>query len=73
MQVVLDEDARIALGQEIFDALADRPIAIGFVVECPNPLIFNKDMRNLPRPKSVMGWDTYEISTAHPEAFFFDR
>jgi peptide/nickel transport system substrate-binding protein len=73
MQVVLDEDGRIALGQEIFDALAERPMAIGFVVECPNPMIFNKDMRNLPRPKSPMGWDTYEISTFHPEAFFFDR
>jgi hypothetical protein len=30
-------------------------------------------MRNLPRPKALMGWDTYEISTSHPEAFFFDR
>jgi peptide/nickel transport system substrate-binding protein len=73
MQVVLDENERIVLGQKIFDWLADRPIAIGFVVECPNPLIFNEDMRNLPRPKSPMGWDTYEISTFHPEAFFFDR
>jgi len=73
MQIVTDENERVKLGQQIFDALAEDPIAIGFIVECPNPVIFNKDMRNLPRPKSPMGWDTYEISTFHPEAFFFDR
>jgi peptide/nickel transport system substrate-binding protein len=73
MQITTDDDERIALGQQIFDALAETPISIGVVVECPLPLIFNKHLRNLPRPKSPIGWDTYEISTFHPEAFFFDN
>jgi len=71
MQEVADEDERLALGQEILDYLAENPLQIGSVVESPSPLIFNKNMRNLPRPKVPMGWDTYGISTYHPEAFFY--
>jgi peptide/nickel transport system substrate-binding protein len=72
MQVTNDEAERLALGQEILDYLAEYPRKIGAVVESPAPLIFNKNMRNLPRPKVPMGWDTYGISAYHPEAFFYE-
>lgn len=67
-----DEDERVALGQKIFDYLAENPLSIGSVLESPAPLIFNKNMRNLPQPKVPVGWDTYGISTYHPEAFFYE-
>jgi peptide/nickel transport system substrate-binding protein len=67
-----DEDERVALGQNIFDYLAENPLSIGSVLESPAPLILNKNMRNLPRPKVPVGWDTYGISTYHPEAFFYE-
>ncbi|NIV37727.1 MAG: hypothetical protein GWN58_52435, partial [Anaerolineae bacterium] len=67
-----DEDERVALGQNIFDYLAENPLSIGSVLESPAPLIFNKNIRNLPRPKVPVGWDTYGISTYHPEAFFYE-
>ena len=72
MTSVVDEDERVALGQQIFDYLADNPLEIGLVLECPAPLLFNKNMRNLPRPKVPIGWDTYGLSTYHPEAFFYE-
>jgi peptide/nickel transport system substrate-binding protein len=72
MNVVVDEDERVAIGQKIFDWLAETPLSIGTVLECPSPLIFNKNLRNLPRPRAPMGWDTYGMSTYHPEALFFE-
>ncbi len=72
MQATLDEDERLALGQQIFDWTAETPLAIGSVLESPAPLLFNKNLRNLPRPKSPVGWDSYGISTYHPEAFFYE-
>jgi len=67
----IDENERVKAGQQIFDGLADNPLAIGLILQCPAPLIFNKNMRNLPRPKATVGWDTYGDSTYHPEAFFY--
>jgi hypothetical protein len=29
-------------------------------------------MRNLPRPKVPIGWDTYGINSYHPCAFFYE-
>jgi peptide/nickel transport system substrate-binding protein len=72
MTSVVDEDERVALGQQIFDFLADNPLQIGSILECPAPLLFNRNMRNLPRPKSPIGWDTFGLSTYHPEGFFFE-
>ncbi|MBL7183526.1 MAG: ABC transporter substrate-binding protein [Anaerolineae bacterium] len=72
MTSVVDEDERVRLGQQIFDWLADNPLEIGLILESPCPLLFNKNMRNLPRPKVPMGWDTYGLSTYHPEAFFYE-
>jgi peptide/nickel transport system substrate-binding protein len=72
MTSVVDEDERVRLGQQIFDYLADNPLEIGLVLECPAPLLFNKNMRNLPRPKVPIGWDTYGLSTYHPEAFYYE-
>jgi peptide/nickel transport system substrate-binding protein len=72
MTATTSEDERVALGQKIFDFLADRPLQIGSVLESPAPLLFNKNLRNLPRPKAPVGWDTFGISTYHPEAFFYE-
>lgn len=71
MTSAVDENERVKYGQEIFDGLAENPLAIGIMLECPLPAIFNKNMLNLPRPKAVLGWDTYGNSTYHPEAFFY--
>jgi peptide/nickel transport system substrate-binding protein len=71
MTSAVDENERVKYGQEIFDGLAETPLAIGLILEVPAPLIFNKNMMNLPRPKAVIGWDTYGNSTYHPEAFFY--
>ncbi len=72
MTSTINEDERVKFGQQIFDGLAETPLAIGLILECPAPLIFNKNMRNLPRPKATMGWDTYGNSTYHPEAYFYE-
>lgn len=72
MTSVVSEDERVKLGQQIFDWLADNPLEIGLILECPAPLLFNKNMRNLPRPKVPIGWDTYGLSIYHPEAFFYE-
>ena len=72
MQAAVSETERVALGQKIFDWLAENPLSIGTVLESPAPLLFNRNMRNLPRPKVPIGWDSYGISTYHPEAFFYE-
>lgn len=72
MRAVVDEDERVAIGQKIFDYLAENPLAIGIVLESPCPLIINKNLLNLPRPKVPIGWDTYGINTYHPAAFFYE-
>ena len=72
MTSTVDEDERVKFGQEIFDGLAENPLGIGLILECPAPLVFNKNMRNLPPAKAVIGWDTYGDSTYHPEAFFYE-
>jgi peptide/nickel transport system substrate-binding protein len=72
MTSVVDEDERVALGQQIFDYIADNPLEIGLILECPAPLLLNKNMRNLPRPKVPIGWDSYGHSTYHPEAYYYE-
>ena len=72
MTSTVDEDERVKFGQEIFDGLAANPLGIGLILELPAPLTFNKNMRNLPKAKAVIGWDTYGNSTYHPEAFFYE-
>jgi peptide/nickel transport system substrate-binding protein len=72
MTSTVDEDERVKFGQQIFDGLAETPLSIGLLLEVPAPLIFNKNLRNLPKSKAVVGWDTYGNSTYHPEAFFYE-
>ncbi len=72
MRQVVDDDERVAIGQKIFDYLADKPLAIGTVLESPCPILYNKNLRNMPRPKVPIGWDTYGINTYHPAAFFYE-
>jgi peptide/nickel transport system substrate-binding protein len=69
---VSDENERIKLCQDIFDYLVENPLEIGLVLECPAPLLFNKNLRNLPKPKAYIGWDSYGLSTFHHEAFFYE-
>jgi peptide/nickel transport system substrate-binding protein len=71
MNTTTDDNVRVAAGQKIFDVLAETPLSIGSILESPAPLIFNKNMGNLPRPKMPVGWDSYGISTYHPEAIFY--
>ncbi len=71
MTSTTDENARVGFGQQIFDSLADTPLSIGLLLQCPAPIIFNKNLRNLPRPKATFGWDTYGNSIYHPEAYFY--
>jgi peptide/nickel transport system substrate-binding protein len=73
MRLVVDDDERVAIGQKIFDYLADKPLAIGIVLESPCPVMYNKNMRNMPRPKVPIGWDTYGINSYHPCAFFYEN
>jgi len=72
MTSTVDENERIKLGQTIFDYLVDHPLEIGLILECPAPLLFNKNLRNLPYAKAYIGWDSYGLSTYHPEAFFYE-
>ncbi len=72
MREVVDENERVALGQMIFDDLAENPLQIGTVLESPCPLIINRNMQNLPRPRVPIGWDTYGMSTFHPAAFYYE-
>lgn len=68
----ITEEDRVAAGQNIFDYLAENPIAIGTVLECPAPVLFNKNMRNLPKAGNPIGWDTLGVSVYRPEAFFYE-
>ena len=72
MRSVVSDAERVALGQRVFDALAETPLAIGIVLECPHPLLMNKNLRNMPRPKVPIGWDSYGINTFHPAAFYYE-
>lgn len=72
MTSVVDENERVKLGQKILDWLAETPLAIGTVAESPAPILFNKNLRNLPPAKAPIGWDTYGISTYHPESLFYE-
>jgi peptide/nickel transport system substrate-binding protein len=72
MTSAVDEDERVTYGQQIFDGLAETPLSIGLILEVKAPLIYNKNLRNVPRAQALMGWDTYGNSTYHPEAFFYE-
>jgi peptide/nickel transport system substrate-binding protein len=67
-----DEDERVQYGQQILDWLEDNPLEIGLILECPAPLLFNKYLRNLPPSKAPVGWDTYGLSTYHPETLYYE-
>lgn len=72
MKEVVSEDERVALGQMIFDELAETPLSIGTVLESPCPVLYNRNLRNMPRPKVPIGWDTYGINMYHPAAFYYE-
>ncbi len=72
MRAVVDDNERVAIGQKIFDYLSDTPLSIGIVLESPCPVLYNKNMRNMPRPKVPIGWDTYGINSYHPCAFYYE-
>ena len=72
MQALISEDERVLAGQKILDYISENPLQVGLVLENPAPLLFNKNLRNLPRPKGLIGWDTWGLSTHHPEAFYYE-
>jgi hypothetical protein len=72
MNAAADEEARSQACKKVLEGVAERPMVVGLVLESPAPLIFNRAMQNLPRPKVPVGWDTFDISTFHPEAFFYE-
>ncbi|MBN1936166.1 MAG: ABC transporter substrate-binding protein [Anaerolineae bacterium] len=72
MRAVIDDDERVSIGQKIFDYLADKPLSLGIVLESPCPVMYNKNMRNMPRPKVPIGWDTYGINSYQPCAFYYE-
>jgi peptide/nickel transport system substrate-binding protein len=71
-RITPSETERIAIFQRILDYLAENPLIIGTVVESPAPVLFNRNMSNLPRPKAPIGWDTYGVGAHRPEAFFYE-
>jgi hypothetical protein len=71
-RITPSETERIAIFQRILDYLAETPLIIGTVVESPAPVLFNRNMSNLPRPKAPIGWDTYGVGAHRPEAFFYE-
>jgi peptide/nickel transport system substrate-binding protein len=66
-----DEAQRVQYGQQILDWLADTPLQIGLILTCPAPLLFNKHLCNLPPANAPVGWDSFGLSTYHPESFFY--
>jgi peptide/nickel transport system substrate-binding protein len=72
MKATPSEDERVELGKKLLKMHAERPLVIGVVLECPAPLIYNKKLRNLPKPKMPIGWDTWCDSVYHPEAYYYE-
>ena len=72
MTATTNEVQRVQYGQQILDWLANTPLAIGLILESPAPLLFNKHLDNLPPDKSPIGWDTFGLSTYHPETFYYN-
>jgi peptide/nickel transport system substrate-binding protein len=51
---------------------AENVWTIGTVADAPIPLIFNKDMKNVPE-SDYWVWDALNGSESYPEAWYFDR
>jgi peptide/nickel transport system substrate-binding protein len=72
MTAAVDETESIELAHQIFDYLAKKPLAIGTVLENPAPICLNRNLRNLPKAKAYIGYDTIGFSTYHPEGFYYE-
>ncbi len=70
MIVEPERDRRIELGKKILEQQAENLWVIGLVGEAPIPLIFSKDLGNVPE-EGLWVWDSLRLSGRHPEQLFF--
>ena len=63
----------IELGQELFDWFIDQVNLIGTVTDIRQPIVLNKDLRNVALDQGVYTWDSLYVYSYLPEVWFFDN
>ena len=63
----------IELGQELFDWFIDQVHLIGTVTDIRQPIVLNKDLRNVGLDGGVYTWDSLYVYSYLPEVWFFDN
>ena len=63
----------IELGQELFDWFTDQVNLIGTVTDIRQPLVLNKDLRNVALDQGVYTWDSLYVYSYLPEVWFFEN
>ena len=63
----------IELGQELFDWFIDQVHLIGTVTDIQQPMVVNKDLRNVPLDGGVYTWDSLYVYSYLPEVWFFEN
>ena len=63
----------IELGQELFDWFIDQVYLIGTVADIQQPMVVNKDLRNVPLDGGVYTWDSLYVYSYLPEVWFFEN
>ncbi len=72
MTVEPDRERRIELGKKILAVQAENLWAIGTIGEAPQPVIVNKDIRNI-RDDGLWAWGVLWNASHDPEQMYFDR
>ena len=57
---------------KILASNAENLWTIGTVADAPIPMIFNKDLKNVPETEYWV-WDALDGCESYPEAWYFDR
>lgn len=63
----------IELGQELFDWFIDQVNLIGTVTDIRQPIVLNKDLRNVALDQGVYTWDSLYVYSYLPEVWFFEN
>ena len=63
----------IELGQELFDWFIDQVHLIGTVTDVRQPMVLNKDLRNVALDGGVYTWDSLYVYSYLPEVWFFEE
>ena len=63
----------IELGQELFDWFIDQVHLIGTVAAIKQPMVLNKDLRNVGMDEGVYTWDSLYVYSYLPEVWFFEN